>query len=253
MASCPIRLTKAIAPQSRARGDGQPRRDVDPATHANNETQHVRGHRTQSAKYHNEDLPGFPQSLKSFRDHVLPRWYLYVATLDDPWDLQHPDHVVFAQQLWSRYVPVKHQLGIRNEPVFAIVSKDSCFVMILTMAVKMKQRACEWRGEIAKKALLAVEHFFGQHTELESPEGRAAYVAWAVPENQFIVDRGQKTIIPPGIYPYMWEDVGESEAGDLVRLGASLKHMYLYFIDYKRCLSAPLYHSNLRLFDDHYS
>lgn len=90
--------------------------------------------------------------------------------------------------------------------------------MILTVVhSKLKQRICEWRGEISKKALLAVEHFFTQHEELTTPEGRATYVAWAVPQNQFIYDRyGHKTIIPPGIYPYMWEDVLESETGELV-------------------------------------
>jgi hypothetical protein len=83
--------------------------------------------------------------------------------------------------------------------------------------LKLKQRICEWRGEIAKKALLAVEHFFAQHEELTTPEGRVAYIAWAVPKNQFTVGRyGKKTIIPPGVYPYMWEEVNESESGELV-------------------------------------
>lgn len=117
MAACPIKLTrvsKTTVQQTRTRGDAQ-HGDVDLATR-------VKGHRTQSEKYHNEDLPGYPLSLKLFRDHMLPRWYLYVSTLDDPWDIHHPDHVSFAQQLWTKYVKVEHELALRNEPVFALVS-----------------------------------------------------------------------------------------------------------------------------------
>lgn len=109
----------------------QPDDDEPGAASAGNARLHVKGRhvaRTQSVKYHNEDLPGYPQTIKMFRDYMLPRWYLYITTLDDPWDLHHPDHVKFAQQLWTSYLQVKHKLALRNEPVFAIVSEDSYLI-----------------------------------------------------------------------------------------------------------------------------
>jgi hypothetical protein len=68
--------------------------------------QDVQGHghckRREKAKKHcNKDLPGYPNSLKNFRNQVLPRWYYYISSLNKPWDLVHPEHVHLAQLLWT--------------------------------------------------------------------------------------------------------------------------------------------------------
>jgi hypothetical protein len=52
--------------------------------------------------------------------------------------------------------------------------------MLTLILLKLKQRTCEWRGEIAKKALIAVHIFFSDYKELISSEARAEYVAWAI-------------------------------------------------------------------------
>lgn len=93
-------------------------------------------------------------------------------------------------------------------------------MILILILFELKQRVCEWRGEIAKKALQAVERFFGEHQELTTPEGRATYVAWAVPENHFTLNRvGVKIIVPPEVYPYMWEIV-EMKSGKLVSVSS---------------------------------
>lgn len=83
--------------------------------------------------------------------------------------------------------------------------------------LKLKQRVCEWRSEIAKRALLAVEHFFSDYEELATEEARAAYIEWAVPKNEYRIDKmGVRVIVPPTIYPYMWMQVIETESGSSV-------------------------------------
>ncbi|KAF8125588.1 hypothetical protein EV363DRAFT_1084961, partial [Boletus edulis] len=133
---------------------------------------------------------------------LLPRWYLYISQLDEPWDLVHPNHVAFAQVLWNVLIKVEHMVALKHEPVFAL----------------LKQRACEWRAEIAKRALLATRHFFSDYEELTTSEGRAEYVAWAVPENKYVVNKHTKLkiIVPPSLFPYMWAEVQVSETGDVV-------------------------------------
>ncbi|KAF8414531.1 hypothetical protein L210DRAFT_3658971 [Boletus edulis BED1] len=127
--------------------------------------------RKKAKRFHNEDLPGYPGVLKSFREILLPRWYFYVASLDSPWDIVHPEHVRLGQTLWNRFIKIEHTLSLKDEPVFAI----------------LKQRTSEWRSEIAKKALVAVNCFFTQYEELTTPEGCALYVAWAAPQNKFVL------------------------------------------------------------------
>jgi hypothetical protein len=41
-------------------------------------------HRKRKEKYRNENLPGYPDTLKNFRDLVLPHWYYYISSLDKP-------------------------------------------------------------------------------------------------------------------------------------------------------------------------
>lgn len=119
--SCPLQLTKvsrAAVEQNRVQADQQDDDEIDTGVQA------VGGSKRHN-KYLNEDLPGYPGTLRKFRDHVLPRWYLYISKLDNPWDLHHPDHVYFSQILWDRYVEVRHDLALKNEPVFALVSEDN--------------------------------------------------------------------------------------------------------------------------------
>ncbi|KAG8214418.1 hypothetical protein J3R82DRAFT_9425 [Butyriboletus roseoflavus] len=149
---------------------------------------HSHGNRKNAMKFHNEDLPGYPQTLKAFCDLVLLHWYLYISTLDNPWDLVHLVHIQLAQQLWYKYV-------------------------------RLKQRVCEWRKDIAKKALLAVKHFFDSYES--TTEARAEYVSWAVPTSKLTLDKkGRKIIIPPAVYPYMWREVIENESGSMTTRSA---------------------------------
>ncbi|KIM65633.1 hypothetical protein SCLCIDRAFT_112197, partial [Scleroderma citrinum Foug A] len=46
----------------------------------------------------------------------------------------------------------------------------------------IKQCTYDWWSDIAACALHAVEAFFNQYKELDSPAERADYVKWAVPE-----------------------------------------------------------------------
>jgi hypothetical protein len=108
-----------------------------------------RGHckrKEKAKKHHNEDLPGYPDSLKNFHNQVLPCWYYYISSLNEPWDLVHPEHVHLAQLLWDRYVKVpKHVVALRDEAVFSLVSEDEISLAMLTLILsKLKQRACEW-------------------------------------------------------------------------------------------------------------
>ena len=53
----------------------------------------------------------------------------------------------------------------------------------------------------------AVAAFFDHYVKLNTPAARCAYVTWAIPEPDVKVDaKGQKVLIPPPIYPYMWRD-----------------------------------------------
>jgi hypothetical protein len=99
--------------------------------------------------------------------------------------------------------------------VFSLVSEDEISLAMLTLILlKLKQRACEWRGEIAKKALLAVKHFFDSYEELTTPTGRVEYVSWAVPQATYHFDvKGRRYINTPAIYPYMWEIVTQDVSG----------------------------------------
>lgn len=113
--------------QQGSQADPQDHEEIRRATPGTNDAgQRVEGRQKGTTKYLNEDLPGYPETLRKFRDHVLPRWYYYVSRIDNPWDLYHPDHVTFGQMLWDSYVKLDHTLALRNEPVFALVSWDNC-------------------------------------------------------------------------------------------------------------------------------
>lgn len=129
MSSRPLALTKIVKPTSRARQE----QEVEAATSVDDAVagdevageMHAEGVRKRKVKrYHNHDIPGYPHTLKKFRDHLLPCWYYYVATLNNPWELVHPEHVASAQSLWNKYVRVDHEVALQDEPVFALVSPD---------------------------------------------------------------------------------------------------------------------------------
>ena len=82
----------------------------------------VRGKKTRARKFRNEDLPGLPASMSKWRDSFLPRWYYYISTVDNIWQLDHPTHVTIAQNIWDRKVSFEHTVALRNEPVFSLVS-----------------------------------------------------------------------------------------------------------------------------------
>ena len=66
-------------------------------------------------------------------------------------------------------------------------------------------------GDCTEKA---VQAFFDRYVELDTPAARRNYVAWAVPVPEKKVDaRGQKVLVPPPIYPYMWWDVRDGSNG----------------------------------------
>lgn len=138
MSSRPLTLTKIVKATSRPRQEPV---EADAAADANDTSAtsagdavavdedaaqlHAEGGRRRKVKrYHNHDIPGYPASLKKFRDLLIPRWYFYVATLVDPWDLGHPDHVNLAQALWNKFIKIDHIVALHDEPVFALVSQD---------------------------------------------------------------------------------------------------------------------------------
>ena len=78
--------------------------------------------RSRARKFHNVDLPGLPGSLSTWWDAFLPRWFLYIATNDNIWQLDHPDHLAVAQKIWNRKMPIHQMLALRDEPVFSLVN-----------------------------------------------------------------------------------------------------------------------------------
>lgn len=78
--------------------------------------------------------------------------------------------------------------------------------------MEVKQRTYDWCRDLAARAVNAVKAFFDQYEDFETPEARARYVTWAVPEVIEVVDEcGQKKPVPPKIFPYMWKMVDESD------------------------------------------
>ena len=68
------------------------------------------------------DLPGLPGSLPTWWDAFLPHWFLYIATNDNIWQLDHPDHLAVARKIWNRKMPIHQTLALRDEPVFSLVN-----------------------------------------------------------------------------------------------------------------------------------
>ena len=69
-------------------------------------------------------------------------------------------------------------------------------------------------GDQAVKAIAA---FFDRYKEFSSPEVCAGYTTWAVPEpKEHVNQHGWKILVPPQLYPYMWQTVDESNPEDMV-------------------------------------
>ncbi|KIM68550.1 hypothetical protein SCLCIDRAFT_105605 [Scleroderma citrinum Foug A] len=103
----------------------------------------------------------------------MPCWIFYFASLDSPWKLINSVHVLFAQKLWNKTFPkINCMITLRNNPIFALI----------------KQHTYDWQSDIATCALQAVEAFFNQYKELDSPVERADYVKWTVPKVIKVVD-----------------------------------------------------------------
>ena len=65
---------------------------------------------------------------------------------------------------------------------------------------------------MADCAVKAIKAFFDQYDEFSTPKVCAAYTTWAVPEpEEHINENGQKSFVPPQLYPYMWQVIDESD------------------------------------------
>ena len=72
--------------------------------------------------FRNVDLPGLPGSMLTWHDGFLPLWFQYLATVDNIWNLSHPEHIATAQTIWSRMMGnIPHILASNDEPVFYLV------------------------------------------------------------------------------------------------------------------------------------
>jgi len=78
--------------------------------------------RHKARTFRNVDLPGLPGSMSKWQGVYLPRWFQYIATVDNIWNLGHPEHLATAQTLWCHLMPnVRHTLALSDKPVFYLV------------------------------------------------------------------------------------------------------------------------------------
>jgi len=64
---------------------------------------------------------------------------------------------------------------------------------------------------MADHAVKAVVAFFDQYEEFSALDAHVVYVGWAVPEPEEHIDQhGWKVLVPPQLFPYMWQVVDES-------------------------------------------
>lgn len=74
-------------------------------------------------KFTNSSVPGFPATETEWNNAVLPRWMLYILSVDNPWVLANPSHVEKVQEIWDSTFPnLEHTVALRREPVFQLVS-----------------------------------------------------------------------------------------------------------------------------------
>ena len=77
--------------------------------------------RSRARKFRNMDLPGLPGMMLMWRDVFLPHWFQYLATNENVWQIDHPDHLAIAQKIWNRKMPIHQTLALQDEPVFYLV------------------------------------------------------------------------------------------------------------------------------------
>lgn len=74
-------------------------------------------------KFINSSIPGFPATEGKWNNIVIPRWMLYISSVDNPWVLANSAHVEKVQNIWDETFPnVEHEVALRREPVFQLVS-----------------------------------------------------------------------------------------------------------------------------------
>lgn len=91
----------------------------------------VKGKKKKAFK--NRDLPGYPDTLDIWRDKLLPRWYVYQATVDNPWKLERAEHLHCGQGLWDHFIEIEHKLEHHDDPVWTLVGPDSLMRPLLTL------------------------------------------------------------------------------------------------------------------------
>ncbi|KIJ12501.1 hypothetical protein PAXINDRAFT_14699 [Paxillus involutus ATCC 200175] len=153
-----------------------------------------------SKKFKNKDLPGLPETMNTWRLHIVPMFCDYTTTLDDPWEIS--DTVSYAQKLWNTFfLKLKHTVRYKDDP--------------------LKQQVYNWWSAFTSRAEKAVEAFFDRYPFFNDPRECADYVKWAVPEPTKTLDNfGGKVLIPPSTYPYMWKEFDNSDPDNLVQTGA---------------------------------
>ena len=120
-------------------------------------------------RFCNEDLPGLPHTMMLFCDLLMLHWIFYFASLDSLWKLINSVHVLFAQKLWNETFPkINCMVTLQNNPIFALVCLPSTLWLLLTL-LEIKQHTYDWWSDIATHVLQAVEAFFNQYKELDSP------------------------------------------------------------------------------------
>ena len=95
-----------------------------------------RRQRHKARTFRNVDLPGLPGSMSQWHAVYLPRWFQYIAMLDNIWNLAHPAHLDTAQTIWNRKMTdVPHTLALNDEPVFYLVYSLLLYHSLLTFFI----------------------------------------------------------------------------------------------------------------------
>ena len=79
--------------------------------------------RPKAQKFHNIDLPRLPGSMTKWHSEFLPRWFQYIATVDNIWNLTHSEHLTTVQAIWNhKMLDIPHTLALTDKPAFCLVS-----------------------------------------------------------------------------------------------------------------------------------
>ena len=70
----------------------------------------------------------------------------------------------------------------------------------------MRQHIYDFRSGLADRAERAVEDFFNNYSQFDSPEEKQTYVKWAVPPPKIITDsKGRRLLAEDHQFPYMYK------------------------------------------------